>query len=221
MESKVKLFSFVRFAVHSLTALVLLALVAIPLAAGTVTVQSDANNLGATVDPNSPAFAQGNITGLTFTPVGIDNLGSFTSPPPGAPLGTLVVQVPPECGGGCGQSGFIKTTFTLPSSFSAISLTGAGNVDDSGYVFLNGNLISGPLSEFGNVAFSTDVASFFLPGVNTLVVSDNNSGGGPSGVAFYANVNYTTSATPEPASMIMLATGLVGLGGVIRRKLAL
>jgi len=41
------------------------------------------------------------------------------------------------------------------------------------------------------------------------------------GVAYYANISYSTSATPEPSTMIMLATGLAGVAGAIRRKLAL
>jgi hypothetical protein len=222
MESKVKLLPLFRFAVRSLMAVMLLAIVAVPLSAGTmtVTVQSDASNLGASVLDTS-VLASGNTSGLTFTPVGTVYTGSFTPVPAGAPAGTIQVQVPPQPSSNQGNSGFVETTFTLPAIFSGISLTGAGNVDDVGYVFLNGHLIGSGLFEFGDTSFSTNVASFFLPGVNTLIISDDNSGGGPSGVAYYANISYSTSATPEPSTMIMLATGLAGLAGAIRRKLAL
>jgi hypothetical protein len=223
MESKVKLLPFFRFAVHSLMAVVLLAIVAVPLSAGTitVTVQSDASNTGASVASTSDSrLTSGDISGLTFSPVGTVDTGSFTYAPPGSPAVTIQVQVPPQPSYYQGNSGFIETTFTLPAGFSGISLLGAANVDDWGYVFLNGYLISPLLNQNGNTAFSTSNPLYFLQGPNTLVISDSNVGGGPSGVAFYANIDYSASAVPEPASMIMLATGLAGLAGAIRRKLA-
>jgi hypothetical protein len=205
-------------------ALLVGALAATPLWAGSITIQSDATNLGASVaSASDPTLVSGVTSGLTFTLVSPDTGGTYTSPPPGAPAGTLVVEVPLECGYYCGLSGFVEQTFVLPSNFTAASLSGAGNVDDWGYVFLNGNLISSQLSEFGNVAFSTDLLADFQSGVNTLVISDSNSGGGPSGVAYYADITYETAAsvTPEPGTFLLLGSGLVGLAGFIRRKIGL
>ena len=179
---------------HIVVCVALLTLLAVPLLATTITVYSDATSLGASVASASDTrLTTGDITGLTFTPVGTDNEGSFTGVPAGAPSGTLVVQVPPECGYYCGQSGFVLVTFTLPSVYFTPSLTGAGNVDDWGYAFLNGYLISPQLAEFGDTTFGTSLAADFLPGLNTLVISDSNSGGGPSAVAFYADITYSTT----------------------------
>ena len=204
-------------------ALLIGALAVTPLWAGSITIQSDATNLGAAVaSASDPTLVSGDTSGLTFTSVSPDTGGTFTSPPTGAPAGTVVVEVPTECGYYCGQSGFIEQTFVLPSDFTAASLSGAANVDDWGYVFLNGILISGQLSEFGNVAFSTSVLADFQSGVNTLVISDSNSGGGPSGVAYYANIDYETAAstTPEPGTFLLLGSGLVSLAGMVRRRIA-
>ena len=195
-------------------------LVASPLLATTITVKSDATNVGASVaSATDPRLASGDISGLAFSAVGIDNEGSFTAVPPGAPSGTIVVQVPPECGYYCGQSGFVMTTFTLPSTFSGISMTGAANVDDGGYAFLNGHVISTVFSEFGNTALGTNNESYFVSGVNTLVISDSNSGGGPSAVAFYADITYSATATPEPSTMLTLVSGVLGLAGLARKRL--
>jgi hypothetical protein len=53
---------------------------------------------------------------------------------------------------------------------------------------------SGRIAEFGDAQFSTMNAAFFRVGTNDLVIADANSGGGPSGAAFYATVTYLTPA---------------------------
>jgi len=184
--------------------------------ANSLTLQSDASTLAATAPLGSPILDSGNVTGLTFQPVTVGAFGTFTPVPPGAPAGTAVVNIPP----GDGESGFFEVTFNLPSSFSAISLVGEANVDDVGRAFLNGNPISpsitsgdpATLTEFGNATFSTANAAFFNPGTNVLLISDDNSGGGPSGAAFYATVTYSSVSTvPLPNAFLLGGCGLVAL----------
>ena len=67
-------------------------------------------------------------------------------------------------------------------------------------------------------------------GVNTVYMNNGNnvsiSGGGPNVQIFYdANQNglygvYSTTAVPEPSSLMFLGPGLAGLAGLARRKFA-
>jgi hypothetical protein len=194
--------------------------------AGSVTVQSDANTLAAALGPGSPSNAviqqlnSGNDTGLTYSPVLVGGFGSFTAIPPGAPAGTSVVNIAP----GDGESGFFKVTFTLPTGFSGASLTGVGNVDDSGTVFLNGTAISpaigdpASLSEATNQTFSTSDAGLFHAGENVLLVADANLGAGPSGAAFYATVTFNGSVVPEPTGLTLVGIAVLGCLRRARRR---
>jgi len=181
--------------------------------ADAITFQSDGSTLGAVDNNLTDLYAASDITsilsGLSFSPVIQDSLGTFTPIPAGAPAGTEVVNIP---GGSYydGENGFFLVDFTLPTTFSAPVLSGLGNVDDQGWVFLNGNNLSGAyLTEFGDSAFGTSDASLFLPGLNQLVVSDDNSGGGPSGTAFYGTVTYNATVPDTGGLWLTLCFGLV------------
>jgi hypothetical protein len=190
---------------------------------GSFTIQSDANTLATALGPGAPSTAvvaqldAGNDSGLIYTPSLLGGFGSFTPLPTGAPAATSVVNIPP----GDGESGFFKVTFTLPGVLTSANLSGAGNVDDLGRVFLNGNpitpslLASGTLDEYDSVPFSTSNLSLFKPGQNVLLVADDNAGGGPSAAAFYATVTYNQPVSvPEPAGLTLLC--VAGAGCVLR-----
>jgi len=50
------------------------------------------------------------------------------------------------------------------------------------------------------------------------VVKDLELFGGPSGSAFVSGVENQFSEVPEPSTLLMLGTGIVGLTGILRRK---
>jgi uncharacterized protein YjbI with pentapeptide repeats len=167
-----------------------------------ITLKSDAQTCAVFVDtpgaPKKETFraldrAPANASALPFKPAVVGRFYTFTPAPSGAPSGTQVLNIPP----GDGRSGYFRLTFIAPEGFSSARLTGKANVDDTGRVFLNGRPISpsifshNALVEFGNVSFSANGPEFFKPGaVNEILVSDVNTGAGPSGAAFYFTITF-------------------------------
>ena len=150
----------------------------------TITLKSDANTLAAV----ATNVETGDTTGLTFSPAYVGALGTVTPVPTGAPVGTEVLNV----SSGGSQSGYFKTTFTLPVGFSDAVIAGVANVDDCGQVFLNGTPITptpspgnwGPIGQFSDGPFSANNQSLFIAGENVLLISDiDYYSGGPCSTA--------------------------------------
>ncbi|MGB8259844.1 MAG: CARDB domain-containing protein [Terracidiphilus sp.] len=189
-----------------------------------VTLKSDSTTLGAKVANWTEAGlnSASGAAGLSFIPVAVGAFGTYTNVPPGAPAGTVVVNIAPVPTSGDANGGYFKATFNVPAGVTAVSLTGAANVDDTGRVFLNGNPLtqamecsgSNCVTESGNATFSTtNLAYFKVGGANTILISDANTHGGPSGTAFWIQVSVQVGG-----NLIVTAVGnppaTVNVGGI-------
>ncbi len=111
-----------------------------------------------------------------------------------------------------------RTIFSLAGfNPTTAQLAGLWASDNNGCIFLNGanTNICTPYQGFGALA-AFSITSGFVPGINTLDLMVFN-GGLSTGtiVEIHGTANPTT---PEPSSLLLLVSGLLGGLGVIRRR---
>ena len=209
-----------RIASMSLLALVLLALAITPSFASSITtIHSTGEGLG------SGGVSDPNYELLASSPTGAGP--AYTLPPylPGwvsPPAGTQWINPNPNAGAAPAGYYDYQTTFDLTGfNFNTAELQGSWAADNGGYILLNGVAAIGsgtsiPCCYGFQTLTPFAITGGFKPNLNTLDFMVYNQS---DVTGLLVDVSGTANPTPEPSSLLLMGTGVLGLIGVVRRKL--
>lgn len=116
----------------------------------------------------------------------------------------------------------VTGTITVDESLGIITnvnVTSGGRLENFGYILSQGQ--SGTGYTVDTAGTDTDLFDFFIPTLNLGTYTGSPITGTLASMPFAGTLTVTPvspAATPEPSSIALLGTGLVGMFGVARRK---